>query len=166
MDGAAFIALAIFIAATAVAAASGARFKPGEWYENLNHPWFRPPNWIFPVTWTILYCMIAASAFFVWRASGWTGATTAFLVFFIQLGLNSAWSWIFFGLHRPDLALYEAVALWLSILTTILLFAPHSALAAWLLLPYLVWVAFAVFLNWTLWRLNPRPVPRQRRRAG
>ena len=75
-------------------------------------------------------------------------------VYAIQLALNAAWTPIFFGLHRPDPALFEIVLLWLSILATIALFYPAQAWAAWLLLPYLGWVTFAAALNFAIWKLN------------
>jgi tryptophan-rich sensory protein len=154
MDWNAALALGIFIVANVATAASGAIFMPGQWYERLNHPSFRPPNWLFGPVWTVLYCMIAASGYLVWREAGWSGAAFAFAVYFVHLVLNFAWSWLFFGKRRPDWAFYEVIALWLSIVATIAVFAPHSATAAWLLVPYLAWVSFAAFLNWTLWRLN------------
>lgn len=155
MDSGSIIALAVFAGATFAAAASGAIFKPGEWYENLRHPSWRPPNWVFPVVWTPMYAAIAAAGFLVWRETGWAGGMVPFAVFAVQLLLNFAWSWLFFGLHRPDWALIEVVFLWLSIAATIAVFMPVSALAGWILVPYLLWVGFASFLNWTLVRLNP-----------
>jgi tryptophan-rich sensory protein len=76
-------------------------------------------------------------------------------LWFGSLLLNAAWSWLFFGLRRMDLAFFELVVFWLSILAMVLAFFPVSAAAGWLLVPYLAWVSFAGFLNWTLWRMNP-----------
>lgn len=76
------------------------------------------------------------------------------MMFGVQLLLNAAWSWLSFGLHRPDLALMDIVALWLAILTTIWTFRTISQAAAWLLVPYLAWVTFATLLNLALWRMN------------
>ncbi|MEO1471213.1 MAG: TspO/MBR family protein [Pseudomonadota bacterium] len=148
-------ALTVFVIASFAAAASGGLFPPGEWYERLNHPSWRPPNWVFPLVWTPLYCMIAASAFLVWRQVGWSAGAAAFAVFFIHLGFNFAWSWVFFGLRRMDWALIELGMLWLSIVATMAMFFPLSATAGWLLAPYLVWVSFAGYLNFTMVRLNP-----------
>jgi len=166
MDWNALFALLVFVCANAATAASGALFRPGEWYERLNHPSFRPPNWLFGPVWTVLYCMIAAAGFLVWRAAGWSGAALPLAVYFGHLALNFAWSALFFGARRPDWAFLEVIALWLSIVATIAVFAPVSATAAWLLAPYLAWVSFAAFLNWALWRLNPQTVPGGARRGG
>ncbi|MEO0820652.1 MAG: TspO/MBR family protein [Pseudomonadota bacterium] len=151
----AIFALIVFVVASGAAASSGTIFKPGDWYEGLKHPSWRPPNWIFPLVWTPLYAMIAASGFIAWQAVGWSGGAAAFAVFFVQLALNFCWSWVFFGQKRPDRALAELALLWLSILVNILVFWPISALAGWLLVPYFIWVSFAGYLNYTLWRLNP-----------
>jgi tryptophan-rich sensory protein len=145
-----------FVAACVVVAASGALFRPGAWYESLAKPWWRPPNWLFGPTWTALYVMIAISGWLVWRDAGFAGAALPLAVYALQLALNAAWSWLFFGLRRMDLALADVAALWLSIALLIALFAPISSMAAWLLVPYLAWVSFAALLNLTMFRLNPR----------
>ncbi|MBK1661259.1 TspO/MBR family protein [Paracraurococcus ruber] len=148
-----------FLAACFAAASTGAVFKPGAWYEALAKPRWNPPNWLFPIAWSALYVMMAFAGWLVWRGAGFAGAGLALGLWALQLALNAAWSWIFFGMKRMDWALAELVALWLALAATILAFAPHSAIAAWLLVPYLVWVSFAGFLNWTIWRLNPGNVP-------
>ncbi|MEM6971779.1 MAG: TspO/MBR family protein [Pseudomonadota bacterium] len=150
-----FIALAVFCVAAFGAASAGGLFAPGEWYERLNHPSWRPPNWLFPVVWTPLYIMIAVSGFLVWKQAGWGGATLAYTVYFVHLVINFAWSGIFFGLKRMDWGLIELIALWLSIVATMVVFAPYSATAVWLLVPYLIWVTFAGYLNFVMLRLNP-----------
>ncbi|MDT8344340.1 MAG: TspO/MBR family protein [Thermohalobaculum sp.] len=156
MDVNAALALAVFIGANVATAASGAIFKPGAWYEGLNHPSFRPPNWLFGPVWTVLYCMIAAAGYLVWRETGWIGGAFPLAIYFGHLVINFGWSYLFFGARRPDWAFFEVIGLWLSIVATIAVFAPISETAAWLLAPYLAWVSFAAFLNWTLWRLNPQ----------
>ncbi|MDP3409852.1 TspO/MBR family protein [Bosea sp. (in: a-proteobacteria)] len=156
------LGLAGFVVACVVAASSGAIFKPGAWYEGLAKPWWRPPNWLFPPAWTLLYCMIAASGWLVWRKAGFAGAGLALTVYGLQLVLNAMWSGMFFGLRRMDLAFVNVSALWLSILALVVLFAPIDSLAAWLLVPYLVWVSFAACLNFTVWRMNPDASPRNR----
>lgn len=140
-----------FIAAVFVVSLSGAVFAPGEWYERLRKPSWNPPNWLFAPAWTVLYVMIAIAGYLVWQRVGF-GAALA--VYAVQLLCNAAWSGLFFGLKRPDIAFYGVVALWLSIAANIAAFAPISATAAWLLVPYLAWVSFAGYLNWTLWRMN------------
>ena len=154
MDLTTTLGLLGFLGACFVAASTGAIFKPGPWYEALAKPSWRPPNWLFPPAWAVLYILMAIAAWLVWREAGFAGAPLALMLWFAQLALNAAWSWIFFGLKRMDLAFVELSALWLAILATILAFALHSSTAAWLMAPYLAWVSFAGFLNLTMWRLN------------
>ena len=149
--------LAGFLAACFLAAATGVFFKPGEWYERLRKPAWRPPNWLFAPVWTVLYLMIAFAGWLVWREAGIGGATTALVLYAFQLLLNAAWTPVFFGLHRPDLGFAVIVVLWLSIAATVVAFAQVSAIAALLMAPYLVWVAFASLLNFAIWRLNSVP---------
>jgi tryptophan-rich sensory protein len=144
----------LFLAACFGAAAFGAQFAPGEWYAGLNKPPWNPPNWIFGPVWTALYLMMAISGWLVWQARGFGGAAGALGCFAVQLLLNAAWSWLFFGLHRPGLAFAEIVVLWAAILATILLFRKIRPLAGALLVPYLLWVSFAAVLNLRLWQLN------------
>lgn len=136
------------------AAAFGSLFTPGEWYAQLDRPEWTPPDWLFGPVWILLYAAMAVSAWLVWRQAGFFAARPALVCYAIQLGLNAAWSWLFFGLQRPDLAFAGIVMLWLSILMTIILFARIRSLAAWLLAPYLAWVTFAAVLNYSIWRLN------------
>jgi benzodiazapine receptor len=135
-------------------------FRPGNWYEQLRKPAWRPPNWVFPPAWTFLYLTIAVSGWLVWRTSGFAGAAFPFAIYLVQLILNASWSPIFFGMGRPDLAFIEVVMLWLSIIATIAAFHRVNAVAAWLLLPYLAWVTFAAALNLAIWRLNRGPLSR------
>ena len=130
-----------FVGICFLAAMTGAMFRPGDWYERLRKPAWRPPNWVFPPAWAFLYLTIAVSGWLAWRTSGFAGAAP-----------------IFFGMRRPDLAFIEVVMLWLSIIATIAAFHRVNAAAAWLLLPYLAWVTFAAALNCTIWRLNRGPV--------
>ena len=97
-------------------------------------PW-RPPNWLFGPAWAVLYLTIATSGWLVWRTAGLAGAALPLAIYLMQLVLNAAWTPIFFGLHRPDLAFVEIVVLWLSIVATMAAFHPVNAAAAWLLLP-------------------------------
>ncbi len=99
--------------------------------------------------------MIAISGWLVWGEDGFSGAALALAVYAIQLVLNAAWTSIFFGLHRLGLGFLHIVLVWLSIVATMWLFYPIHALAALLLLPYLLWVSFAAALNFAIWRLNP-----------
>lgn len=148
------LALAGFLLASFFAAWVGALYAPGEWYAALTKPVWNPPNWIFAPVWTVLYVLIGWSGWLVWRAAGVLAAPLAFAMYFLQLLLNAAWSWLFFGLHQPALAFGEIVFLWLAILATVVMFWRLSRVAALILLPYLCWVSFAALLNLTLWRLN------------
>lgn len=158
MDLASVIVLIGFIGACLLAATTGATFRPGDWYEQLKKPSWRPPNWVFAPAWAVLYLTIAVSGWLVWRTAGFAGAAAPLSIYLLQLGLNAAWSAIFFGMRRPDLAFVEIILLWLSIVATIAAFHPVNAAAAWLLLPYLAWATFAAVLNFTVWRMNPRTV--------
>jgi benzodiazapine receptor len=154
MDASSLLMTIAFGAASFGAAATGAIFRPGDWYRRLDKPPWRPPDWLFAPVWTMLYASIAMSGWLVWRAAGIEGAALPLAVFALQLLLNAAWTPLFFGLRRPDLALVEIVMLWGSIAATIVLFYPVSAAAAWLLVPYLAWVSFASALNASIWRRN------------
>tara|TARA_R110002167_G_scaffold21615_1_gene78246 strand:- start:325 stop:639 length:315 start_codon:yes stop_codon:yes gene_type:complete len=98
--------------------------------------------------------MIAVAGWRVWETDGNAEPNLAMTAFGLQLVLNALWSIIFFGLHRPDWAFFEMVALWLAILVTTALFAPLDGWAAGLMLPYIAWVSFALALNYRVWRLN------------
>jgi tryptophan-rich sensory protein len=143
-----------FIAVCFLALAMGAVFRPGHWYEQLAKPSWRPPNWLFAPVWTLLYLTTAISGWLVWRQTGFAGGVLPLSIFLAQLLLNAAWTPLFFGLHRPDLAFLDIALLWLSIIATIAVFHPISASAAYLLLPYLIWITFAAALNFSIWRLN------------
>jgi len=105
--------------------------------------------------WSALYMMMAVAAWLVWKRGGFATQRRPLALFLAQLALNAAWTPLFFGLHWPVIAFAEIVMLWLAIAATLATFRPVSHTAAWLLAPYLAWVSFAAFLNFTLWRLNP-----------
>jgi uncharacterized protein YbjT (DUF2867 family)/tryptophan-rich sensory protein len=148
------LALAGWLALCWGAASLGAIFTPGDWYASLRKPSWNPPGWLFGPVWGALYTMMAAAAWLVWRRGGFTAQCRPLAVFLVQLALNAAWTPLFFGLHRPDLAFIAIGLLWLAIIFTLAAFRPVSRPAAWLLAPYLAWVSFAAALNFTLWRLN------------
>jgi benzodiazapine receptor len=150
-----WIGLGFWLAVTFAAAGIGSRFQPGEWYAGLVKPALTPPAWIFGPVWIILYALMGIAAWLVWRTHGLTGAVGPLGLFLGQLALNSLWSYLFFGLQRPDLAFLDIVALWLGILATLVAFWRVYSLAGLLLLPYLLWVSFATYLNFQFWRLNP-----------
>jgi tryptophan-rich sensory protein len=147
-----------FFAMVFVAALSGGYFRPGAWYRDLTKPSWNPPDFLFPIAWTILYGMMAFAAWFVWEAVGWPAAAVPIGFWMAQLVFNALWSALFFGMRRMDYALVDVVFLWLSIAACIATFWPISQLAAWLMVPYLAWVSFAAFLNLTILRLNPSGV--------
>lgn len=129
------------------------------WYASLVMPAIAPPNWVFGPVWTTLYILMGIAAWMVWKAvvhteGGRRAKRVALGVYVFQLALNTLWSLIFFGLHALGLALVELVVLWAAILATMVAFFPISRTAAWLLVPYLVWVSFAGYLNYSFWLLN------------
>lgn len=148
------------------------------WYAGLEKPSFSPPNWIFGPVWTILFILMGISLYLVWaekwqaKDSGrmqkikawniysqklWQGQWSKIniiLIFALQLILNIVWSFLFFGMHSPQLAFFEILMLWFTILFTILNFYRVSKLAAYLLVPYIFWVSFAAILNYFIWMLN------------
>ena len=151
-SGREILRLLVFLAVTFGAAAFGAQFMPGPWYADLVKPAWTPPNWIFGPVWTVLYVMIALSAWLVWRERPRFGLPLGLWV--AQLGLNTIWSWLFFGLERPGMAAIDIVVLLGTIVATAYAFAHVSRIAALLLLPYALWVGFASALNLAIWRLN------------
>ncbi len=132
----------------------GAQFQPGPWYVQLAKPFWTPPDAVFAPVWTFLYALMAVAAWLVWRQEGFARGARPLVVYGIQLAFNAAWSWIFFGLHRPGLAFGEIVVLWFLIVWTVIEFWRRSRPAGLLLVPYFVWTSFAVALNFTIWRLN------------
>lgn len=138
-----------------VAAWVGSRSMPGEWYTSLVKPTWNPPSWIFGPVWSVLYILMGVAAWLVWRRAGFSGAGPALVLFLAQLILNALWSYLFFGRQRPDLAFFDIVALWSTIvLVTVLFWRVHRG-AGMMMVPYVAWVSFASFLNLMLWRLNP-----------
>jgi tryptophan-rich sensory protein len=149
------VALVIFLALTFLAAGIGSLATApniATWYATLAKPSWNPPNWVFGPVWTALYITMAVAAWLVWRQGGlWR---LAMALFAVQLALNAAWSWLFFGFHLPGAAFIEVVALLAAIAATTIAFWPRSMAGGILMLPYLGWVAFAAALNFTVWRLN------------
>lgn len=125
------------------------------WYPTLRKPSFNPPDAVFGPVWTVLYLLMSVSLYLTRKASRQGRDTNVAQGFFaIQLVLNSAWSLIFFGLRAPRAAFVEILGLWAAIVLTTRAVARMHALAAWLLVPYLLWVSFAAVLNFRIWRLN------------
>jgi translocator protein len=123
------------------------------WYVTLNKPFFNPPHWLFGPVWITLYLLMGISLYLIWNNDG-KDSKSALIVFSIQLGLNTLWSLLFFGLKNPLLAFIEIILLWLFIVLTILFFYQKSKTASFLLIPYLLWVSFASVLNFSIFYLN------------
>lgn len=125
------------------------------WYAGLNKPWFNPPGWIFAPVWTLLYILMAVSFFLIWKGGlSESERRHAAIAFGVQLFLNALWTPVFFGLRLPGTAFGVIIILLAAIVYTTYLFRRHSKLAGVLLYPYIVWVAFAALLNFSIWRLN------------
>ena len=142
-----------WIAVCLAAAVIGAQVTDPAWYASLEQPDWAPPSWLFGPVWTVLYLFMSIAAWLVWKFRGFKRAPVALGLFLVQLVFNAAWSWLFFGLRRPGLAFAEIVLLWVLVLATLAAFGNVRRLAAWLLLPYLIWVTFAAMLNFSLWQL-------------
>ncbi|MBC7369499.1 MAG: tryptophan-rich sensory protein [Undibacterium sp.] len=148
-------ALAGWLALCFAATGTAAFVSTDGWYAGINKPTWNPPSWVFAPAWTFLYATMAVAAWLVWREGGWRAQGRALGVFVLQWVLNALWTPLFFGLHRPGLALIDILALWLVLGATLMAFWRVRRAAGVLLLPYLAWVTFATALNFMIWRLNP-----------
>lgn len=162
--------LVIAISISEVAGIIGSVFTIPEiptWYAGLAKPALNPPAWVFGPVWTVLFAMMGVAVWLIWKRldsrlrgndnnknKGNRRIKIALVVFDIQLVLNVFWSIIFFGWHSPSGAFVEIIFLWLAILATIIMFAKISRPAAWLLAPYILWVSFAAYLNYSIWQLS------------
>lgn len=126
----------------------------GPWYFSLVKPSWQPPDWLFGPVWSTIYLLTAIAGVRAWRRGNPAQHRQFLLALAVNLVLNVLWSVLFFTVKRPDWALFEVAALWLSIAWLALVMRPYAPLSAALLLPYLLWVAFAGYLNWTILRLN------------
>lgn len=145
------------ILAFAAAAIGGlASANAGAFYQQLVRPEWAPPGWLFAPVWSVLYLCLGISAWLVWRERGFRAASTALVLFMSQLAANALWTWLFFVWQQGALAFAEILILWALILATLLAFWRVRPLAGALLLPYLVWVTFALALTFATWQLNPR----------
>ncbi len=125
------------------------------WYATLAKPALNPPGWVFGPVWVTLYALMGVAAFLVWREGlGRKDVRKALSVFIIQLTLNASWSIVFFGLQSPVWALVNIALMWLAIVWTMILFFRISKPAMFLLVPYVAWVSFAAYLNYSIWILN------------
>ncbi|WP_430614221.1 TspO/MBR family protein [Flavobacterium sp. JP2137] len=129
------------------------------WYPQIEKPWFNPPNAVFPIVWPILYILMGIAVGMVWakRAAAESLVRKALIVFGVQLLLNALWSILFFGLQNPKLAFFELVVLLVAVIFCGRQFYKISPWAAYLLVPYVLWLSFAGILNFSIWMLNPQP---------
>ncbi len=148
----------VFLAACCAAAATGSLFPPTAWYRQLAKPTWTPPNWLFPLAWTVLYLVLAYAAA---RVAGLEGAGLALAFWALQIALNTLWSPVFFGLHRLRAALVVLICLWLAVLGTVLSFWALDPVAGLILVPYLIWVSYAGALNAAILRMNPGGTPQE-----
>ncbi|KIU30171.1 CrtK protein [Sphingomonas melonis] len=125
------------------------------WYVALQKPALTPPGWVFPVAWTSLYILLGLAVALILHARGARGRGLALAVFAVQFALNLAWTPLFFGAHRIGAALVVIVAMLLLSIVTTLLFGRIRTAAAWLMVPYMVWISFAGVLTWRIGQLNP-----------
>ena len=125
------------------------------WYADLQKPWFNPPNWIFPVVWPILFTLMIVG---FWRVLRQVDAGRprgiAIVAFFVQLIFNLAWSIAFFGAKNLFAGVLVSVGLIMSVAAMVFTFRKIDPTAAWLQIPYLAWVSFAMVLTVSIWRLN------------
>lgn len=175
------VKLLISIIVCELAGAVGSIFTTpsiNSWYISLVKPPFNPPNWIFAPVWTILFVLMGISLYLVWynnftvknqignsKIKAWNSLSQKFftgplqkaniiIIFGVQLFLNVLWSIIFFGMHSPGLAFFEMIMLWVAIVYTIINFYRVSKASAYLLIPYILWVSFALVLNLSIFILN------------
>ena len=158
MDGGTIVKLIICIIACFAAAGIGGIFTSkaiSDWYEGLKKPRYTPPNWVFGPVWTVLYILMAVSVFLVWQEGlSAQGVPLAFTLFWIQLVANALWSYVFFASRSIVGGIINIIILWLLILATIIASFSVSTIAGILLLPYILWVSTATYLNIGIWMLN------------
>jgi tryptophan-rich sensory protein len=147
----------VLIAQAAGAAASLVTVPAvASWFPILIKPGFQPPDWLFAPVWVVLYLLMAVAAWRVWRLRGLRNAPL--VLYAIQLALNFAWSFIFFGAHRIGLALIEIATLFVFVVATAIAFWRNDRWAGAMMLPYIAWAGFAVALNAAIFRLNGGPL--------
>jgi benzodiazapine receptor len=146
-------AIALTLSIGAIAGLFTADAIPG-WYASLNRPSFNPPNWLFGPVWTMLYILMGISLFLIWQQKPDKQRNQAIGFFLFHLFLNFCWSFIFFYFKMMGLALFEIILLWMSIVVMMVMFYRIKPLAAYLNIPYLIWVSFATVLNAAYFALN------------
>jgi len=152
-----WLSLALWIAGTSLAGISGAvtAKEAARFYARLDKPRWAPPDWLFGPAWTVLYLVMATAAWRIWREFGFDGARNELILYFVQLVLNSAWSWFFFVRHTGLGSAIEVSLLLTGVFATMAAFALRDPVAGLLFVPYALWVTFATVLTVTVWRRNP-----------
>ena len=145
-----------FLAACGAAAATGAMFQPGTWYDGLRKPVWTPPGFVFPLVWSALYILMAWSAA---RVAVLPGSGQAMAFWAMQIAFNTLWTPVFFGLRRMAAAMVVMLGLWAAVALTTLAFWQIDRLSGLMFAPYLLWVTIAGALNFTVWRMNPGAAP-------
>jgi len=141
----------IFLIACGAAASTGVIFKPGQWYEGLNKPGFTPPNWAFPVAWTIIYLLLAWAGY---RLSLIPGSQTVLALWAAQIALNTLWTPVFFGAHQVAAAMVILLLLWLVVAVMVFMALRLDLITGLILFPYLAWLSVAAALNFSILRNN------------
>ncbi|WP_122246112.1 tryptophan-rich sensory protein TspO [Pseudomonas savastanoi] len=141
----------IFLLACSAAAATGIIFKPGAWYESLQKPSFTPPNWAFPVVWTVIYLLLAWAGY---RLTLLPGSQIVLALWAAQIALNTLWTPVFFGANRIVVAMVILALLWIVVATMIVMALRLDIITGLILFPYLVWLSVAAALNFSILRHN------------
>ena len=128
--------------------------RVGPWYRSLRKPWWNPPEWLFGPAWTVILGLAAWAGVLAWTSSPPEAHAIIAILFAANIFFHMLWTPLFFNFKRPDWALVEVAFLWLSVAALIIGVAPYSTQASWLLVPYLLWVSFAAYLNLKIVRLN------------
>ena len=153
-----FIIIPLVTVIVLVSGSAFSRVGIKHWYKKLELPDIAPQGQVIGIVWTVIFILATISALIVWNSSAISHNESLLVIIFLLFGINAVmnifWSFIFFGLHMIGLAVWQSAALGLSVLALILLIFPILSLAAVLLVPYLVWVGFATYLNYTIWQLN------------
>jgi translocator protein len=142
------------IIAVLVAVIGGVLTEIGPWYNSLRFPAWKPPNWLFGPVWTVIFTLCVISAAMAWTSGSQAQRSWLVALFGLNAGFNVLWNILFFKLRRPDWALIETAALWLSVAALVAFIWPISTTASLLLAPYLIWVTIAGCLNFAIVRLN------------
>lgn len=147
-----WLLFSLFLVACVGAGLTGGLFPPGPWYRKLQKPWFTPPDWVFPVTWSVLYVCIAVAGARIAMAEN---NAVAMAFWTLQIAFNGLWTPVFFGIRNIRLGMAVVLVLWGVVLGGIIVMWPVDQIAALLFVPYLIWVTIAASLNAGVWWLNP-----------